>query len=242
MFFKVTTLRKQIFILANLFLLGLILLLFNLPGRAIAAPQADLVTVAPGNPIEIATITWWDWGQENQTILDAVALAIDDFGSIKGFNVQQNDYDGACDGGSGTTAANDVIANAQNIGVIGSLCSSSSGAAAAVLETVGVVMISPASTASDVYLNGPTVFNRVVITDPDFEGWNAKISYLPAVLAWQRNFEQIYGYQPGGFGKYAYDATWLLLTRLDEVSSLNGGNLEISRAALAAAVRGTSQT
>jgi predicted GH43/DUF377 family glycosyl hydrolase len=168
-------------------------------------------------------------------------MAIDDYGPIKGFDLQRNDYDGTCDETGGANAANDVVANAQNVGVIGPTCSSASTGAAPVLETAGIVMISHSSTSPDLPPLGPTIFNRVVVEDPNFEDWDRKIGGLPSVRGWVDSFFDVYDYQPNPLAKYAYDATMLLLTRIDQVSTIDGSdNLVIDRAALAAAVRGTT--
>ena len=60
-----------------------------------------------------------------------------------------------------------------------------------------------------------------------------------SVQAWEADFQAQYGRQPEEFAKYFYDATTLLLTRIEQVSKLNGGNLEIDWATLATAVRET---
>ena len=205
-----------------------------------AIPQNGTVTVPSGDPIEIALVMDEGWASI-QYITETVEMAIDDYGAIKGSSLQRNDYDGGCDPTSGENAANAVVANAQNVGVIGLDCSSSAAGALPVLETAGVVLISHSSTSGNLPSLGPTVFNRVIVSDTSIVEWDAKISRLPLVRSWEMDFESIYGHAPGGFTKYVYDAATLLLTRIDSVSTVDdGGNLIIDRAALAAAVRGTA--
>jgi predicted GH43/DUF377 family glycosyl hydrolase len=228
------------------FVVGLSLILpLGAPVGAASSARSDLlqpgiVIVPPGDPIEIATVMLWAW-DATQDHLDAVQMAMDDYGSIQGWSVQRNDYDGGCDETSGENAANDAVANAQNVGVIGATCSSSSRGAAPVLEGADVVMISHSSTGPDLHVYGPTIFNRMVVSDPKFEGWDMLASDLASVQAWEAEFQSIYGHAPDLFAKYAYDATTLLLTRIDEVSSVGGGgNLIIPRLAVVNTVRMTT--
>jgi hypothetical protein len=108
-----------------------------------------------------------------------------------------------------------------------------------IFEANGIVMISASNTGSNVPSSGPNIFNRVVLEDPFFVDWDVKISALASVQSWQADFLALYGRQPDEFAKYTYDATTLLLKRIEQVSQLNGGNLEIDRAKLATAVRDT---
>lgn len=197
-----------------------------------------LITVPPGSPIEIAVAAMYDYGAA-QDLFDAIAMAVADYGNIRGFEVQDNHYDSGCDQAGGENAASAIIANTQNVGVVGPFCSLSTRGAAPIFEANGVVMISPSNTAADLSAFGPNIFNRVVLEDPYYEGWDAAISALPSVQDWQAEFLAEFGRQPDGLAKYAYDATTLLLRRIDQVSALNGGNLEIDRAELATAVRET---
>jgi hypothetical protein len=202
------------------------------------AAQNGPVIITPGNPIEIAVALDFNWPTV-QDWFDAVEMAFADYGDIKGFALQQNHYDAGCDTPNGENAANAIVANAQNAGVIGPLCSSSTVGAAPIFEANGFVMISPSNTGSSVPSFGPNIFNRVVLEDPYFEDWEIAIESLASVQSWQADFLAQYGRQPDLFAKYTYDATTLLLTRIKQVSKLNGGNLEIDRAKLATAVRDT---
>jgi len=205
-----------------------------------AMPQNGIVTIPSGDLIEIAIVSDQGWASI-QYITETVQMAIDDYGAIKGWILQRNDYDGGCDPTNGENAANAVVSNAQNVGVIGFDCSSGAAGGLPVLETAGVVLVSHSSTAEILPSLGPIVFNRVVVSDTAIVEWSAKIDRLPSVRDWEASFESTYGHPPGGFSKYVYDAVTLLLTHIDSVSTVDGGgNLIIDRAALAAAVRGTS--
>ena len=84
-------------------------------------------------------------------------------------------------------------------------------------------------------------FNRVVIPDPFFVAFNTSVQDLPSTQAWEADFAATYSRAPGEFAKYSYDATILLLTNLEEVSSVDGGgNLVIDREELRTAVRTTT--
>jgi hypothetical protein len=205
-----------------------------------AIPQNGTVTVPSGDPIEIAVVMFDGW-ESAQDTYDAAQMAINDYGSIKGWNLQRNDSDGGCDPTSGENAANAIVSNAQNAGVIGFFCSGSTGGALPILETAGLVMISHGSTGTNLPSLGPTVFNRVVVSDTTIADWIVKINRLPSVRNWEADFESTYGHPPEEFAKFSYDATTLLLSHIDATSTVDGGdNLVIDRAALAAAVRGTA--
>jgi ABC-type branched-subunit amino acid transport system substrate-binding protein len=61
------------------------------------------------------------------------------------------------------------------------------------------------------------------------------------VLAWNDAFNAAYGRQPSDLAKYVYDTTILMLTRINEVSTLDvSNNLLLDRAVLTMAVRNTS--
>lgn len=198
------------------------------------------VTIAPGNPIEVAFAMWFSWSSA-QDLFDAVEMALDDYGQINGFDTQRNDYDAGCDSVSGASAATAIIGNTQNVGVVGPFCSSSTSGALPVFETSDFVMISPSNTAVDLHNFGPNAFNRVVFADPDFDPFDEAVSALPSAQAWEADFATTYGRSPGMFAKYAYDATTLLLTRIEQVSTLDGGgNLVIDREELRTAVRTTA--
>ena len=211
---------------------------------AVAAPShaqlPDSVIIPPGGQIEIAVATWYDWAS-SPSFVNAVQMALDDFGPIKGFNLHATLYDAGCSGGSGAAAANAIVANSKNVGAIGFICSGSVEGGTPILEAAGQVMLTASATRAGLGMYGPHVFNRVVLADPAFEGWDAKVSFLPTVLHWAREFRARYGDDPPQFAKYAYDATKLLLTHIDRVSIVDGsGNLIIDRAALAGAVRTTT--
>ena len=201
----------------------------------------DVVIVPAGDPIQIAFASWFDPGVPYQDYMDAFDMAVEDYGSINGFSIQRNNYNAGCDLSTGVVAGNEIITNTQNLGVVGPYCSYSTIGMASVLETAGVVMISYSNTFPDLGGYGWTIFNRTVVADPGYLGWDAKVSEFPSVLDWSADFHTKFGRQPTSYAKYAYDATTLLLARIDEVSALDpSNNLLVDRFALASAVRNTS--
>lgn len=200
------------------------------------------VIIAPGDPVEIAIANFsGDPFTDAADIPLAIQLAIADYGPIKGFSVQTNSFDTGCDAATAATAAANIVANAQHVGVIGPLCSSATTGAAPLFETAGLVMISASNTAVDLHTYGPNIFNRLVIEDPSNDHWNAQVSGLASVQTWEANFATTHGHAPWIFAKYAYDAALLLLTRIEQVSIVDGGgNLVVNRDQLATAVRATT--
>jgi hypothetical protein len=169
-----------------------------------------------------------------------VQMAIDNFGAIKGFSLQRNDFLTLCDPASGANAANDIVANPQNIGVVGPIYSASTMGAAPVFETAGLVMISFANSNPTLPSYAPNVFNRVMINDPGSDGWAVAINNLASAVAWRTDFQSLYGRAPDWAAVFAYDATKIMLEHIDGVSEIDGsGNLVINRAKLATAVRTT---
>ena len=220
-----------------------ILALTLLPASGAAAwskaPGASEVIIQPGDPIQIAIAMMMDFPAA-QDIVDAVQLAMDDYGPIKGFDLISQTYDAGCDQTAGDAAGAAIVADPQNVGVIGPFCSNSTMGAAPHFESAGVVMISHSNTMQNLYPHGPNIFNRMVVTDPDFEGWMLEIERLPSVANWQTRFENTFGRAPFEYAKTAYDAATLLLKRIDQVSRIDSAaNLVIDRSALATAVRNT---
>ena len=223
-----------------LMILILVTLLLVAGSRVNAASPQDVVIVPAGQPVQLALATWLDVSVPYEDYYASFDLAAADHGPIKGFNLQRNVFDAGCDQPSGQNAGDQIVANTQNLGVIGPFCSSSTFGMGPVLESAGVVMISYSNTSPLLDDYGWTVFNRVVVTDPEYVDWNEYITHLSSVTLWNDEFYFAYGRQPTEFAKYVYDSTLLLLNRLDEVSTLDGsGNLLVDRAALAAAVRDT---
>ena len=78
----------------------------------------------------------------------AVAMALADYGSIKGHNVTMGaGLDSLCTAEGGAAAADTVIGDGRVVGVIGTSCSVAAVVAAPILSEAGLVMISASNTA-----------------------------------------------------------------------------------------------
>jgi len=78
----------------------------------------------------------------------AVVLAIEDYGRIKGFDVDLGTtLDDLCSNDGGQAAAQTVVADTDVIGVIGTSCSGAAVAAAPLITAAGMVLISGGNTS-----------------------------------------------------------------------------------------------
>lgn len=220
----------------------------GLPVHAAASGQ---VMVARGSLIQIAVVLPFsgDLSALGDGAWNAVQLAAERQSRIKGHGIQLNRFDGPCgaDGGLNLAAANQVVANPQNVAVIGHFCSNHFVESLPVYEAGGVVTISGSATGAAVPSFGPDVFNSVAVSDAccpfqdNFTPWYSAVSQLPDDLAWRQRYWREYGTAPPDYADLYYDATALLLTRIARVASHDeGGSLVIDRAALAHAVRSTT--
>ncbi len=224
-----------------------------------ARPSANAqVVVQRGQPVQLALVLdYAGVGQPfEQGVHNAVQMAIEQHPSIRGFRVRINDYVGPCfdpanplvdQRDANVTAANAVVANAQNVAVIGHECSSPFGeprppdtTALEIYQRNGIVAINGSATASYLPEVGPTVFDRTAVADPNFDAWYALVKALPSDQLWQQAYRSEFGVAPTDFADLYFDAASLLLRRLREVSKAAGGSLVIDRAALANAVRNTT--
>ncbi|MGD2042606.1 MAG: branched-chain amino acid ABC transporter substrate-binding protein [Acidimicrobiia bacterium] len=108
------------------------------------------VTVASGDPIQIRSLNAISGdvaflGIPNQR---AVELAIADYGQIAGHDVTiGTGLDDLCSNEGGQAAAQQIVADEQVVGVIGTSCSGAAVAASPVISDAGMVMISPSNTS-----------------------------------------------------------------------------------------------
>jgi hypothetical protein len=228
-------------------------------GSATPSRNADEVVVVPrGRPIQIAVVL--DRSTQvgapfTPSIRSAIQMTIQLGPRIHRFAVQVNDqYDGPCGSDPGVVAANAaaaaaVVANPQNVALIGHMCSYPFAGcpdpppttALWIYQDAGVVAINGSTTAGCLPSVGPTVFDRTAVADPDFDAWYAAVQTLPSDRLWREAYQQEFDAPPSEFADLYFDATRLLLTRLAQVSHVAaGGNLVVDRAALALAVRRTT--
>ena len=79
---------------------------------------------------------------------NAIELAVQDFGMIHGREVELGEpIDGGCGPEGGRMGAEQIIADPQVLGVIGTSCSGAAVAASPVISAAGLVMISPSNTS-----------------------------------------------------------------------------------------------
>ena len=113
------------------------------------AEELGAVEVPPGAAIQIRTLgtLTGDLAALGVTADRAVRIAVEDYGSIHGFDVEIGEaLDERCSSGGGNEAAQAVTDEGTVVGVVGTVCSAAAAAAAEVLSDAGMVMISPANT------------------------------------------------------------------------------------------------
>src|SRR5690606_10448605 len=78
----------------------------------------------------------------------AMELAIEDYGQIKGHDVDMGTgLDDLCSNEGGQAAAQTIVADQNVLGVIGTSCSGAAVAASPLISDAGMVMISPSNTS-----------------------------------------------------------------------------------------------
>ena len=117
---------------------------------AVGDGSLGTVTVSPGEAVQIRSLNTISGdvaflGLPNQR---AVELAITDYGQIHGFDVDMGaGLDGLCSAEGGQSTAQQIVADADVIGVIGTSCSGAAVAAAPPITAASMVMISPSNTS-----------------------------------------------------------------------------------------------
>jgi ABC-type branched-subunit amino acid transport system substrate-binding protein len=216
---------------------------------AAAVSAGGSVIVPVGGPVQIAVVLPASGGAADlgQSAANAVRMAVDDHGPVHGFAIQLNAYDGPCGGdvaAAHLAAATAVVSNPQNVAVVGHFCSSGDSAALPIYEQAGIVAISGSVTGDSLPQLAPTVFDRTTIEDAangrSADAWYKSIQNLKSDQRWQAAYTTRFGQPPADYADLYYDATTLLLDRLDQVATVQAGSLSIDRAALAAAVRDTT--
>ena len=119
-----------------------------IPENMVGSPLGTVV-VGPGEDIQIRTAfvlsSIGDLGSSTQR---AVALALADYGPIKGHDVTMGaGLDSLCTPEGGAAAAQTVVGDRRVVGVIGTSCSAAAVEASPILSEAGLVLISPTNTA-----------------------------------------------------------------------------------------------
>ena len=107
-----------------------------------------MVEIGSGQPIEVrALLSALVVPDVSSLLQTAIEIAIEDFGPIHGRQVSVETLDEMCSGAGGRAAAEAVVADAQVVGVIGTLCSGAAVEAMPILSAAGLSMISPSNTS-----------------------------------------------------------------------------------------------
>lgn len=213
------------------------------PGSATASNVVQVV-VPPGQAVQFAFTadsTESFFSPYSASFQNAIAMAMWFHPTIRGFRIQENPVETSCPGDdSGPAGA--IVANLQNTAVLGNLCSIvGEETALPIYEAHGVVAISGSATADSLPPLGPTVFDRSAVRDGDGgAAWLAAVQALPRYVLWRTIYELEFGTALTDYAGLYFDAANLLFARLQQVSHVDDGNLVINRAALARAVRSTT--
>ena len=105
-----------------------------------------VVEVGPGGFIEVRSVSNLG-GESPGASYRAAALAIDDYGPIKGRAVALVGMHDPCEPGGGQASSQTIAADARVVGVIGTQCSVTAVEAIPAISEAGMVMISPTNTA-----------------------------------------------------------------------------------------------
>ncbi len=119
-------------------------------GSSFEAGELGAVEVAEGEAIQIRSLNAITGevaflGIPNE---NAVRMAVDDYGQIKGFDVEVGTgLDDLCSADGGQSAAQAIVADEAVVGVIGTSCSGAAAAASPLLSEAGLSMISASNTS-----------------------------------------------------------------------------------------------
>ena len=130
-------------LLISLFLSGACI-----PENMVVSPLGTVV-VGPGEEIQIrSAAVLSSIGNLGSSTQRAVALALADYGPIKGHKVTMGaGLDSLCTPEGGTAAAQMVVGDRRVVGVIGTSCSAAAVEASPILSEAGLVMLSATNTA-----------------------------------------------------------------------------------------------
>ena len=118
-------------------------------GGCVPESPLGMVVVGPGEAVEIRSLeVLTGIGVRGIPRQRAVALAVDDYGPIKGHRVTMGaGLDTLCTAEGGRAAAETVVGDRRVVGVVGTSCSVGAVEAAPILSEAGLVMISASNTA-----------------------------------------------------------------------------------------------
>lgn len=111
-------------------------------------PDKGRIEAGPGEPLRVGVVTELSGplAAEGQGIAQGARLAAEQFRSVRGHAVAIELVDGGCDAGEAEAAVTPLLPDPQVVGVVGPVCSPGCLAAAAVLHTPAVAMVTPRCT------------------------------------------------------------------------------------------------
>ncbi|MFQ5942325.1 MAG: bifunctional serine/threonine-protein kinase/ABC transporter substrate-binding protein [Anaerolineales bacterium] len=204
------------------------------------------VFLRPGEPISLGIAAAFgnqDVKQLAVDQLDAVRLAVMQFGPIRGFPVEVVEADSRCAPEGGHAAAIELVSLSRLAAVVGTTCSVALNEAMGIFDGARVVFISPSATENHLSQAGLDTFNRTAFPERIFPSMQSFESdpNNPAYQDFAAAFEATYDRpccEPSA--AEAYDAAAILLNAIDAVAVLDeAGGLAIPRKMLATVVRET---
>ena len=118
-------------------------------GDRVDEASLGVVRVEPGEAIQLRTMTRLSGPISHglTTYHQAAVFAVEDYGTIRGFEVELSGLDEQCTPAGGRQAARTVIADPAIVGVVGTSCSAAATGASPVLSDAGLTMISPSNSS-----------------------------------------------------------------------------------------------
>jgi len=206
------------------------------------------VIIPKGGKIRIAVLDPTDLFQD--MIYTGVLLAVEDWGSITGFEIELIEIDDYCLDSSLGSGAESAAADPTIVGVIGPVCSGTTRDGLPFLEDARIVMVSPGASMPGLFDFGPSVFNRVVFDENQKEEKGINEDEYMELASVQEFLQRIVDrfnapadqIENGGiFFTLSYDATTVLLSAIEQSATINSdGALVVDWQALAQAVRNTN--
>ncbi len=212
------------------------------------ASSVESVVVPPGGSIKLVMVADLSGPAAGLGMVqkNAVLLALTEAEQVKGFPfAEPTIIDDQCKSDMAETAARELVANPDIVGVIGHTCSQATMPALPVYQQAGVVVIGASCTNNALTEQGSSVFNRVAIRDDrNGETLNQRVVETESYQAFARRYQEKYGEPLADeqfLAAYAYDAAMVLIKAIEKIAVVDpDGNLIINRAALAQAARRTA--
>jgi branched-chain amino acid transport system substrate-binding protein len=166
--------NKKAIVFMTLLLVTSILLTACGPSVTVAEDEWGNMVFAEGTKIKLAVSSALAGGYAvyGQDMLNGVDLAIQDYGTLEGWEVISEGGDDGCEGAPAVTVAEQFAADPDVLGVIGPMCSGSVYPASDIYADHNVIMITPSSTAVIITARGYLNLFRLVAND----GLQAKVT------------------------------------------------------------------